>query len=115
MGIEKRVAPRFSTSLPVGIRFPSGDHREGWGRILNISAGGVLLETRFPIKVGAVVYLTFTLRTGSRLENIRSRVVRVAFEEGYAQCGLQFDDLVDADTLRDVVATLAFESGLPAA
>jgi hypothetical protein len=110
---EQRRFPRFSTSIPVGIRFPKGPHREGWGRILNLSAEGVLLETRFPLEVAGVIYLTFSLRTGVRFDNLRARVIRATTEDGYAIAGVSFDDVVDVHTLRDVIASLAQEGGVP--
>ena len=110
--IEHRTSPRFSTSIPVGLRFPSGKHKEGWGRILNLSPEGLLLETRFPVRVAGVVYATFSLRDGTVFENLRARVIRVSYQEGYYQAGIAFDDVVDQETLRDVIAALAYEGGI---
>jgi len=110
--IEKRRTPRFTTSIPVGLRFPKGAHKEGWGRILNLSPEGLQLETRFPVKVGEVVYASFLLKAGLEFENLRARVIRVSYEEGYHMAGIAFDDVVDHETLRDVIAALAYEGGL---
>jgi hypothetical protein len=112
MGIERRQAPRIRTSLPLGIRFPVGPVKEGWGRINNISSGGLLLETRFEIKVAQVLYLTFILTEGAKFENLRARVIRVFYDDGYYNCGLSFDQVVDKDTLRDVISALIYE-GVP--
>ena len=112
MQIEKRRTARFSTSVPVGLRFPTGRHKEGWGRILNLSPEGLYMETRFPVKVAGVVYVSFSLKDGVHFENLRTRIIRVSFEEGYYGAGLAFDELVDHDTLRDVIAALAYEGGL---
>ena len=112
MQIEKRRTTRFSTSVPVGLRFPRGKVREGWGRILNLSPEGLYMETRFPVTVAAVVYVTFSLKDGARFENLRARIIRAAFEDGYYAVGLAFDEVVDHDTLRDVIAALAYEGGL---
>ncbi|MBV9079590.1 MAG: PilZ domain-containing protein [Elusimicrobia bacterium] len=112
MEIEKRKSARFSTSIPVGLRFPSGPHREGWGRILNLSPEGLLLETRFRVKVAGVVYVTFSLRDGVHFRNLRTRIIRVGYEDGYYIAGIAFDDVVDHETLRDVIAALAYEGGL---
>jgi peptidoglycan/xylan/chitin deacetylase (PgdA/CDA1 family) len=115
MQIERRQATRFSTSIPVGFRFPNGPYKEGWGRILNLSPEGLFLETRFPLKVAGVVYVTFALKNGARFDNLRTRIIRVTYEEGYYMAGIAFDDVVDQDTLRDVISALAYEGGLTVA
>lgn len=112
MGSESRKDPRFSTSVPVELHFPSGHTREGWGRVLDISAGGLLIETRTPLKVSTVVYLTFALHDGARFDNLRAHVIRCTYEEGYHVAGVAFDDVVDTETLRDVISALASEGGL---
>ena len=111
MDADRRKASRFSTSIPVGLRFPQGSVAEGWGRILNLSPEGLLLETRFPLKVSGVVYATFALRDGVQFQNLRARVIRATFVDGYYEAGIAFDDLVDQETLRDVIAALAHEGG----
>lgn len=109
--IERRRTARFSTSIPVGLRFPSGPNKEGWGRILNLSPEGLLLETRFALKVGGVLYATFSLKDGAQFENLRAHIIRVSYEDGYFTAGIAFDDVVDQDTLRDVISALAYEGG----
>src|SRR5688572_3436571 len=96
-----REGPRLAASLPVAIRFPDADHTEGWGRILDISTTGVKLESRWSHKVGQAVYLTFMPQSDMRLENLRARVVRVSWEEGYYVAGLVFDESVDQAYLRE--------------
>ena len=110
--VERRRTARFSTSIPVGLRFPAGPNKEGWGRILNLSPEGLYLETRFPIGISDVVYVSFVLKDGAHFENLRTHVIRVTYEEGYFQAGIAFDDVVDHETLRDVIAALAYEGGL---
>jgi len=109
---ERRKTTRFATSIPVGLRFPQGAVAEGWGRILNLSPEGLMLETRFPMKVSGVVYASFALRDGVQFQNLRARVIRASFEDGYYEAGIAFDDLVDQETLRDVIAALAHEGGV---
>ena len=41
-----------------------------------------------------------------------TRIIRVAYEDGYYLAGIAFDDVVDHETLRDVIAALAHEGGL---
>lgn len=113
MPTERRKIARFSTSIPVGLRFPTGEFKEGWGRILNLSPEGLYLETRFPIHVADVIYVNFDLKDGAKFENLRSRVIRVQYEDGYYMAGIAFDDVVDQDTLREVLAALAYEAGTP--
>lgn len=112
MSQENRTSPRFTTSVPIGIRFPRGPHREGWGRIVNINAAGLLMETRFPVKVGDVLYASFFLKDGARFDNLRARVIRSQYEEGYYLAGIAFDEVVDQDTLRDVLASLVYSGGM---
>lgn len=112
MQVERRRTTRFSVSVPVGLRFSSGACKEGWGRILNLSPEGLLMETRFPVPVAKVVYVTFSLQDGAQFENLRAHVIRSSYEEGYYMAGISFDDVVDQETLRDVIAALAYEGGL---
>jgi hypothetical protein len=109
---ENRKSPRFTTSIPVGLRFPNGKFKEGWGRILNLSIEGLFLETRFPLEVAGVVYVTFTLHDGAQFENLRAHVIRTRYSEGYFEAGIAFDEVVDQETLRDVLAALAYEGGV---
>ncbi|MCB4756847.1 MAG: PilZ domain-containing protein [Elusimicrobia bacterium] len=112
MRAERRHTPRFSTSIPVGLRFSKGPFKEGWGRIMNLSPEGLLLETRFPLKVAGVIYASFSLQDGAQFNNLRTRIIRVSYEDGYFTAGIAFDDVVDQETLRDVIAALAYEGGL---
>ena len=70
-----------------------------------------MLETRFPMKVAGVVYVSFFLRDGAQFDNLRTRIIRVSYEDGYYIAGIAFDDVVDQETLRDVIAALAYEGG----
>ena len=106
---ERRRSFRYRISIPVGIQFPRGVHREGWGRILNISPEGLMIETRFSLRVGDVIYATFSMADGSNFENLRARIVRSVSEDGYYIAGMAFDEVVDLETLRDVIASLAHE------
>ena len=112
MQTDRRKSTRFTTSVPVGIRFPQGPFKEGWGRILNFSPEGLLLETRFPLKVSGVIYVSFMLHHGAYFENLRARIIRSSYDEGYRVAGIAFDDVVDHETLRDVISALANEGGL---
>ncbi len=113
MTTENRATPRITTSVPIGLRFPRGSQREGWGRIINLNASGILLETHFKVKVADVLYASFTLKDGAKFENLRARVIRTQYEEGYYVAAIAFDEVVDQETLRDVLASLIYETGLP--
>jgi hypothetical protein len=101
-----RAGPRLATSLPVALRFPDADPSEGWGRIIDISVSGVRLETRWRIEVGQAVYLTFVPHGEMRLENLRARVIRTEWEDGYYVAGLAFDATVDPTFLREALVLL---------
>lgn len=103
---DVRAAPRLSTSLPVALQFAEAAPSQGWGRILDLSMSGVRLETRWPLKVGQAVYLTFEPQNEVRLENLRARVVRLMWEEGYYVAGLAFDETVDQAYLREALILL---------
>jgi hypothetical protein len=48
--LEKRQQPRFTSQFRSTI---SGGQREGQGRTLDLSVGGCMIETDFPVAVGA--------------------------------------------------------------
>ncbi|HOW29010.1 MAG TPA: PilZ domain-containing protein [Elusimicrobiota bacterium] len=104
--VEGRISPRLSTSLPVLLQFPESDVPEGWGRILDLSMSGVRVETRWNLKIGQVVYITFVPQSEMRLDNLRARVVRFTWEDGYFVGGLVFDESVDQAYLREVLMYL---------
>jgi hypothetical protein len=104
--IDFREGPRLAASLPVALRFPEGDNTEGWGRLLNLSSSGVKLETRWPLRIGQPLYLTFDAQSEMRLSNLRARVVRVGWDEGYYEGALAFDESVDRAYLKEAIAVL---------
>lgn len=104
--VESRASVRLSLNIPVALHIPKGKFTEGWGRILDISTNGLQIETRTQIKIGQVVYLTFVPHGDLRLENLRARVVRVGWEEGYYIAGLYFDDSVDRSYLREALVII---------
>lgn len=104
--LEVRSGPRLATTLPVALRFPDVDPPEAWGRMIDLSTSGVKLETRWPLKVGQAVYVTFYARAEMKLENLRARVVRVGWEEGYYIGGLAFDESVDQSYMREALMAL---------
>lgn len=75
-GAEKRRHPRTPLNVLVQFRFDSFDEFLA-EYSLNISPGGIFIRTDAPREQGAVIYLQFTLRDGSRLIEGMGRVVRV--------------------------------------
>ncbi len=63
MEIEKRQHVRIDMINPSEVRIYNDSvlAKEGTGRTINISKGGVLLETSFPIEKGEKVALVITL------------------------------------------------------
>jgi len=110
---ERRKTARYSLDIPVGLHFPNGRYKEGWGRIIDVSAEGLRIQTRFPLKVAGVVYATFSLIKGSHFDNLRARVMRVSYNNGYHEVGISFDEVVDHETLREILAALVAEGGAP--
>lgn len=104
--MEARSSPRLSTSIPVALAFPDAEPSQGWGRIIDLSLGGARLETRSTLKVGQAVYLTFEPHHEMRLENLRARVVRAQWEDGYYVAGLAFDENVDQSYLKEALVLL---------
>jgi hypothetical protein len=104
--MDTRKGLRLDMSLPCALGFPDMDPPEGWGRLLNLSTTGAKVESRWPMKIGQAVYLTFIPQGDMRLENLRARVVRVQWEDGYYIGGLIFDESVDQNYLREALVVL---------
>lgn len=65
---------------------------EGMGRTLNVSEGGILLETHFHIDEGR--NLTVTIAVEEELVDIRGKVVHASnCVEGLCQTGVQFSEI----------------------
>ncbi len=75
-GAEKRRHPRTPLNVLVQFRFDTFDEFLAEYSV-NISPGGIFIRTDSPREQGAVIYLQFTLRDGSRLIEGMGRVVRV--------------------------------------
>jgi uncharacterized protein (TIGR02266 family) len=75
-GAEKRKHPRAPLNVLVQFRFDTFDEFLA-EYSLNISPGGIFIRTEAPREEGAVIYLQFTLRDGSKLIEGMGRVVRV--------------------------------------
>lgn len=75
-GDERRRFPRTPLSLLVQYRFNSFEDFLAEYSV-NISPGGMFIKTDKPLDEGAMVYLQFSLKDGSRLIEGMGRVVRV--------------------------------------
>ncbi|MHB1844144.1 MAG: TIGR02266 family protein [Deltaproteobacteria bacterium] len=74
-GADKRRHPRAELQLLVQYRFDSvGDFLAEYSS--NISLGGIYVRTDRPREEGALIYLQFALKDGSRLIEGLGRVVR---------------------------------------
>ncbi len=90
--VERRAAQRFEFHLPVIVRV-HGDDREAAGLIQDLSAGGALLYTDFPLTTGNDVELTFVMPSEVTLaESMRvcchGKVLRVVPSTVGSQSGI---------------------------
>ena len=83
----------------VGNFWPEGDWHMINGTILNISAGGVLVDIDQPLLEGDVVCMYFTLQQVECLDNVLGLVKRVDGEDGFFLAGIEF---ITRDYLRDL-------------
>lgn len=75
-GANRRKHPR--TPLHILVQFRFGSFEEFLAEYsLNISPGGMFIRTDEPSEEGAIIYLQFTLKDGSRLIEGMGKVVRV--------------------------------------
>ena len=75
-GADKRRHPRTPLNVLVQFRFDTFDEFLAEYSI-NISPGGIFVKTDEPREEGAVIYLQFALKDGSKLIEGMGRVVRV--------------------------------------
>jgi hypothetical protein len=74
----------------VGNFWPDGDWHIINGTILNISAGGVLVDVDQPLLEGDVVCMSFVLQEVECLDNVLGLVKRVDGEDGFFLAGIEF-------------------------
>ena len=93
-GEEQRRFPRTPISTLVQYRFSSLDEFMAEYSV-NLSPGGIFVQSDDPPEAGAAVYLQFSLADGSRLIEGLGKVVRVVTAEqkqGPAGFGVEFQD-----------------------
>ena len=109
---ERRRFIRLEISAPVWLksvkdgtgRFnPDGDGAVLEGTVLNVSAGGVLVDLDTPITAREIVLMRFTLQDVEMLDNVLGVVKRVEEDEAEHNflAGIEF---VSRDNLRDILA-----------
>jgi len=65
------------------------------GRTLNVSKGGILMETHIPLPVGQQVMITIGLE--NNLVDIMGRIVYATYDAGMHQNGIEFFHVAEND------------------
>ena len=104
---EKRRFIRLEIATPMSLRrikacenhyWAQGDRQFIHGRILNVSAGGILVDLDQALEERDVVSMYFTLQETERLENVLGLVKRVDIDSEGCLAGIEFvsrENLVD--------------------
>ncbi|MEW5993428.1 MAG: PilZ domain-containing protein [Candidatus Zixiibacteriota bacterium] len=104
---EQRQFVRLEISAPVSVIrvkdtvgnfWPTGEDAVVDGTVLNISAGGVLVEITPPLNTGDIVAMRFTLQGAETVDHVLGAVKRVEPAPEGCLAGIQF---VDRDYLCD--------------
>ncbi len=107
---EQRRFVRLQISAPLALRkirdiagnfWPDGDRHLINGVILNISEGGVLVETDQPINEGDIVLMRFTLQDVESLDNVLGLAKRADLDDGCFLIGIEF---ITRSFLADIVS-----------
>jgi hypothetical protein len=98
---EQRQYVRLEIAAPVNISriksidgdfWAAGEERRIEGTILNLSEGGVLVDTRHQLDSGDIVALQFTLQESESLDHVLGVVKRVEQDPDGCLTGIQFVD-----------------------
>lgn len=98
---DQRRFVRLEISTPMSMRrvrdtqggfWPEGDWHEVHGVILNISAGGVLVDIDQLLDEGTVVVMRFTLQDVEQIDNVLGLVKRSEEDDGSCLTGIEFID-----------------------
>lgn len=96
---EQRKFVRLQISSPLSLRrirdllgnfWPEGEPAPLEGLILNISAGGVLVELDQPLREGDIVCMRFTIQDVEHLECVLGLVKRADVEDRAHLAGIEF-------------------------
>lgn len=96
----KKIKDAFGNFWPQGAGFTID------GVILNISAGGVLVELDQSLNEGDIVSMRFTLQDVETLENVLGTVKRTEQDDSYYLAGIEF---VSRDYLLDKISQAEME------
>ncbi len=104
---QKRKFVRLEISSPMSMRkvrdsrgnfWPEGDHHVIHGEILNISAGGVLVDLEQTLNSGDLVSMHFTLQDVEGMDNVLGKVKRIDPCDDCFVAGIEF---ISTDYLMD--------------
>ena len=96
---DKRRFVRLQISSPMAMRkirqaggefWPNGEKHVIDGIILNISAGGVLVELEQSVDEGDIVSMRFTLQEDEKVDNVLGLVKRTDVDSGTFLVGIEF-------------------------
>ena len=98
MSIERRrfVRPEGTNLLDYLVIDEQGRQGEySMGRTLNVSKGGILMETHIPLPLGQQVMITLGLE--DELVDVMGRIVYTTYDAGRHQNGIEFFHVADSD------------------
>ena len=98
MGSERRrfIRPEALNLLDYLVVNNQGRQGEySMGRTLNVSEGGILLESHIPLPQGEQVMITLGLR--DELIDVMGRIIYTTFKDGRHQNGIEFFHVADHD------------------
>lgn len=107
---DKRRFVRLEISSPMEMRkikesggnfWPQGERHEIDGTILNVSAGGVLVELEQSVDEGDIVSMHFTMQDVANLDNVLGLVKRTDVEGGSFVVGIEF---INRARLKDLMS-----------
>ncbi len=98
MGSERRrfIRPEALNLLDYLVVNNQGRQGEySMGRTLNVSEGGILLESHIPLPQGEQVMITLGLK--DELIDVMGRIIYTTFKDGRHQNGIEFFHVADHD------------------
>jgi len=91
----RRKHERISCFIPILLRFLGNSPQDGWGIILDISLGGLKIETRTPISDGQVVFISFSIADDFNFVNAKCMSRRTVQNGIYYTSGIRFANSID--------------------
>ncbi|MBN1621334.1 MAG: PilZ domain-containing protein [Endomicrobiales bacterium] len=99
----RRKYERISCYIPILLRFLGGNPPDGWGVILDISLGGLKIETRTPLKDGQIVFVSFSISEEFNFINVKGVTRRIIQNGIYYNSGIRFVDSIDKQHLQNAL------------